>query len=234
MTQDTANSNKPLYKGFETIALVISLICLIIVWSLEYTRGRFVWVKTNIIFGGEFTFIFYTLLLVILYVFPYVLGTAVLIRGILIHRKRFKPLLACMGLALLIFVTPLAFTYVMAAEPAFLVGYADQARSQINVPVLQNWAIRMINQAPKDEISNVVETPMGLGSFPYRIADISPNANESQMYVRLLDGGHPIGYYGLVIGGKSFRCTDIQMDQDLVIQYVEIAPGVCAWSGPDE
>ncbi len=107
-------------------------------------------------------------------------------------------------------------------------------RLEIDAPVLQQWAVQVISQAPKDQFSGVPGTPLGLGSFSYRMADISPNVDESQSYIRLLDGGHFIGYYGLVIGGKNFRCTEIQMNQDVVIQYAEIAPGICAWSGPDE
>ncbi len=207
----------------ELEVLIAAVVCTVIAWSLEYARGRLAG-STVVIFSSAVTFIGYPLALVFLTLLPYVFGLVVLIRGIVIHRKHARRLLSSIGLALLIFAIP-PLSRLIAPEGAFVIGYADWVTPQLDAPALQQWAIRTIDAAPEDQVTLVTEKPVGIGSLPYRLVDVFPNPDVSQSYVRLLDGGHFIGYYGLMIGSQSLRCTKDQH---------QIAPGICAWYGPDE
>lgn len=232
--KDTSNTGWLSFKSFESIAAAIGLICALLGWFLEYARGRFGWVTTNIIFSNEFTFIGYPLFLITAGFLPYLLGMAIFLRGVAIYRKFLKRLQTCIGLALVIAALPQLIPSIIFPQGAFIVGYADRVKSQINVPVLQQWAVHTISQSRKDQFSNVKERPQGITSFSYVWADISPKADETQSYIRLMDGGHYIGYYGLVIGGMSFRCKDADINPNVIVEYAVIAPGVCVFSGPDE
>lgn len=208
-------------KRFEIAAGILALFCLALVFSMEYARGRFSWV-TDTYLNSEFGFIAYPWILIIAVAVPYLLGILVIVRGILFYKKAYKDLAISVGFGFLIICTPLIFSAINSPMGPFLWGYTDRVKSQINIPVLQDWATRTINETSDVKSPSINANPPGIGSLTFRGADVFENDGGSQAYIRLMDGGHFIGYYGLNIGRQDFLCSDDQY---------RLAAGICVWYG---
>ena len=122
------------------------------------------------------------------------------------------------------------FSLINSQVSPFLRGDADRVKSQIDTAVLQNWAVQAIDKSQKDGTSDIEDNPAGIGTLTFRMVSIMPNKNNSQVHVRLLDGGHFIGYYDLSIGNKDFSCSDFQYPNG---EQYPVAEGICVWYGSD-
>lgn len=229
----SSNSELPMKnhskQRFEFLALVFSLISLIVIFLMEYARGRFAWVTNNFL-NSEFTFLAYPLIIIVASISPYLCGIVVIIRAIIIYRKAYRNLAISIGFGLLIISLPIIFSLINSQVSPFLRGYADRVKSQIDTDVLQNWATQAINKSYNDGTSVIEDVPTGIGTLTFRMVSIMPNKNNSQVHIRLLDGGHFIGYYGLSIGDKDFSCSDFQYPNG---EQYPVADGICVWYGGD-
>src|SRR5688572_17246397 len=106
-------------QRFELGALILALACLILVFSMEYARGRFAWVTDTALNSG-FTFLAYPLIIIAASVSPYFCGIVVMIRAIIVFRKSYKSMAISMGLGLLIISSPLLFSLINAQVSPFL------------------------------------------------------------------------------------------------------------------
>ena len=228
-----SNSEPPIKnhskQRFEFVTLIFSLACLIVIFFMEYARGRFAWV-TNTFLNSEFTFLAYPLIIIVASISPYLCGIVVTIRAIIIYRKSYKNLAISIGFGLLIISLPVIFSLINSQVSPFLRGYADRVKLQVDSAVLQNWAIQAINKSQNEGTSVTENDPAGIGTLTFRMVSIMPNKNNSQVHVRLLDGGHFIGYYGLSIGDKDFSCSDFQYPNS---EQYPVAEGICVWYGGD-
>jgi hypothetical protein len=192
---------------------------------MEYARGRFAWVTDFLLYSGLWL-LAYPLTILLVELLPYIIGIIIVIFAFLTFRNSLRNMVIAVGFGLLVIIISAIFCKITTPTSRFmspfLRGYADRVRSQVDVATLQNWGVRALERGDMD--------PPDMGTLTFDYVYFERSKDNSQPYIRLMNGGHFIGYYGLLIGKKDFSCS--AYDYPNTVKY-PIADGVCVWEGPD-
>ncbi len=204
-------------KSEESVAFIVGVFCIAIYLLLQYSRGRFEWL-TGILFN-PFVWIGSILLAAFLLFLPIALGIIIIFRSVpALLQHAFRRFLRFSILGILLVATGKATIEIARSRSVFALGYAARVRSEINIVMLQQWAIRTIKMAPTDHITGVEGNLPDTGSLVFWQASVEPNADASQSYVRLQAAAPTLQRYGLMVGAPAFRCPQ---------ETYQIVPGVC-------
>jgi hypothetical protein len=192
-------------KSEETVAFMVGIACIALYLVLQYSRGRFEWITSML--NSPFIWAGSILMAAFLLFLPMALGVIIIFRSLpALFQHAFRSFLWCCTLGVLVLAMGIAAVGIARSRSIFAMGYAARVGSEINVGMLQQWAIRTIKAAPTDRPTKVGHDLPDTGSLVFSQVTVMPNADATQSYVRLQAAAPTLQWYGLMVGAPAFRC----------------------------